>query len=340
MIRKIISLLTLAITLTACSTPSATQRPTQSPTITLTASSPQTLSPSTKEKYIALTNDQDPYVALEAVKKDSEKDTILLRNCHGVTHEIGYVAYKKYKGFTEALRYHNEVCNSGYIHGIIESQFLNSKNVQEDMKTLCKDYKNGSFTAWECLHGLGHGAMYYTTNDLPKSLDLCATLETPFEKSSCINGIFMENFTADQKLHKSNYLKAEDPLFPCSTQAKEHKTDCFFYAPTYYLYLHPNEYAKALDWCQTAEEDYRPICISGVGSETMKQNISQPKLAEALCLQAQENQQQACALGMIGLYINHYGSLTQAQELCKTINQKLKQTCEAQIKSYQSLFSN
>ena len=128
-------------------------------------------------------------------------------------HEIGRAAYEKYGAFGEAMKYQDEICNAGYLHGVIESRLSRSTDVFADMKTMCEEYPPGRLLSGDCYHGLGHGVMYYTANDLPRSLEMCDAFEKSFGRSNCISGVFMENFNADQKLHLSAYLKESDPFF-------------------------------------------------------------------------------------------------------------------------------
>lgn len=39
------------------------------------------------------------------------------------------------------MKYQDEVCNSGYLHGIIEARFSRSDDVFADMKTMCDPYR-------------------------------------------------------------------------------------------------------------------------------------------------------------------------------------------------------
>ena len=149
-----------------------------------------------------------------------ETDEALLRSCHPLVHDIGHAAYEKYGDVAEAMKYQNEVCNSGYLHGIIERRFEESDDILADVNSMCDPYRRGSYLGWQCYHGLGHGVMFYTSNDLPRSLEMCDALERDFDRSNCANGVFMENFSADQKLHVSDYLKESDPFYPCAEQER------------------------------------------------------------------------------------------------------------------------
>ncbi len=154
------------------------------------------------EKYAEIVRDEDPRAALARLGADMEEDDEVLRGCHPVAHEIGHTAYEKYGDFGEAMKFQDEVCNSGYVHGVIEERFAQSDDVLTDMKTMCADYgEAGGYLEWQCYHGIGHGVMYFTSNDLPRALGMCDAFEGAAGRSSCYNGTFMENFGADGNLH-------------------------------------------------------------------------------------------------------------------------------------------
>ncbi|MDQ3014822.1 MAG: hypothetical protein M3Q73_03090 [bacterium] len=291
-----------------------------------------------RDKYVALAQNKNPKIALAALREEIKTNAPLMRSCHGLVHEIGHKAYEIYQDFGEAMKYQDEICNSGYLHGIIESHFSSSTDLFAAMNTVCDKYPTGSFIGWECFHGVGHGVMYFTNDDLPRSIELCTAYQTEFARSHCRNGVFMENFNADQKLHISQYLKALDPFYPCAEQSEENKVYCYSYAPTYYLSIHNNKYEQALDWCKTAEKGYREICATGVGSQAMKENINNPKFVETVCQNEASNFQSSCVYGMIALYINHHGSLEPAQSMCQTLSRNSRSICTEVIKQNVSMF--
>jgi hypothetical protein len=189
--------------------------------------------------------EENPRVALDRIRGEIETDDALSRSCHSLVHEVGREAHEKYGDFGEAMKYRDDLCNSGYLHGIIESKFSQSEDVFADMKAMCGRYEPGRYMSWQCYHGIGHGAMFYTSNDLPRSLEMCDGFEDVFGRSSCANGVFMENFNTEQKAHVSKYLKESDPFYPCAEQAERHKADCYLYAPTYFLDLEGDDYTAA-----------------------------------------------------------------------------------------------
>ena len=289
------------------------------------------------EEFTKLQAEQDPRVALQELRARIKTDEALLRSCHPLVHTLGRVAYAKYSDFGTTLQFQDEICNSGYLHGVIEAHFSQSKDIFQTLDTTCSLYPEGSFTNWECYHGIGHGLMYYTDNDLERSLDLCRAYETQFAQLTCANGVFMENFAADQKTHVSQYLKEDDLFYPCQEQTDQFKPECYMYAPTHYLSMHPNDYSGALEWCEYAEERYVTTCIGGVGSQAMKENMHNPSFVESICVQG-GGYENSCIQGMVGLFVNHHGSLDPARQLCEEMDRNNKGTCYDRVRSMEPLF--
>lgn len=292
-----------------------------------------------KAQLLRTLADNGPQAALDELRERSKVDASVARSCHALAHEIGNRVYEEYQDFAQAAQYQDEICNSGYLHGVIEEHFVAVPDVLAAMQEVCLPYVPGKYLSWECYHGAGHGLMFYTDNDLPKSLELCSNYTSEFARSTCVNGVFMENFNTDQKLHPSAFLKESDPFYPCRTQAAEHQSHCYLYAPTYYLSLHPGDYSGALAWCQEAFGSDAIACTRGVGSQAMKENINSPIAVEASCMEGELYQREPCIQGMVGLYINHYGALEPAHTLCGTMGDSDNKTsCEAAIAASAPLF--
>ena len=291
-----------------------------------------------KDDLLALVRDENPKVALDRLRDGTETDDAILRSCHPLVHEIGRAAYDKYDDFGEAMKYQDEICNAGYLHGVIESRLSQSTDIFADMRTMCEEYPPGRLLSGDCYHGLGHGVMFYTANDLPRSLEMCDSFESSFGRSNCIAGVFMENFNADQKLHLSAYLKESDPFYPCAEQANRHKGSCYVYAPTYYLSLNKEDYVGALEWCGGAEADFRSDCAFGVGRQTIKENLNDPKSVETTCMSGEPEQVSPCIRGMVVLYANHHGSLEPARTLCEQLGPSNRRVCYGTVERLTDLF--
>ena len=295
--------------------------------------------PEARTFFLDLVERKDPGVALATLEDAMSVNPPLADDCHSLVHEIGHAAYEKYGDFSNALSYHNEVCISGYMHGVIESAFSETDNVFESMKLFCGAYPSGKFLSWQCYHGIGHALMYYTNNDILQSLDFCDVYTEPFMQATCSNGVFMENFASDTELHPSAFLNPDDPALLCRNVDEAKKGDCYLYAVKYYLKNNNENYESAFKWCTTVEEPFIQNCVSGIGGEAIKTNISNHTYAETLCNSAPTNEyRRFCIDGMLGLYLSHTGSLTEGKGFCKNLSPLNQDACAEGITYRQYLF--
>lgn len=252
--------------------------------------------------------------ALEYAEGRLASDTAFAKDCHPLMHTLGHAAYKLFGSFAGAQHERGELCNSGYIHGLIEAGFISQDDPNQAMLQTCPAGQSTSFNQWQCFHGLGHGAMYVSNRDAAASLRLCGLLETDFAKDSCNNGVFMELFNlVDHTGHTNSSRIAHTDYSICDTQPERTKSDCYFYAPTTYISLHPGDYDGAAKKCGEVES-YGQSCYLGVGSQIMKDNITEPWIAASFC--GTLAPARTCARGAISLYINHHASSQAAEPLC------------------------
>jgi hypothetical protein len=128
------------------------------------------------------------------------------------------------------------------------------------------------------------------------------------------------------------------PSIPVRSSPERHKPDCYLYAPTYFLNLNHDDYAAALDWCEGAKTSYESTCARGVGGETMKENMNDPKFVETTCMSSGPEKVASCIEGMVGLYINHCSSGEPATELCAELQPSNRRTCYITVQAYAGLF--
>lgn len=291
-----------------------------------------------KDKYISLLDQMNPREVLSLIREDLKKDSKISRYCHGIVHEVGHESFEKYGSFGEAMKYQDELCNSGYLHGIIESSFSDSAEVLSLVNSICDRFEEGKYNSWECYHGIGHGLMFFTENDLNKSLNYCNNIKSKFGLDACVNGVFMENFNTDQNVHVSKFVDSNNWLYPCGSIEGIHKGDCYFYSPTFYLSLNKNKYKESLDLCLKAEGDYIASCVAGVGSQVMKENINDIKYSEKICKLAKRKFVPSCVYGMTSFYIFNFGSLESAGELCKKLSISNRSFCYNAVADNTSMF--
>ncbi len=287
------------------------------------------------DKLKSIVIDKDPGAALDELNVMMENSYVVNRSCHALVHEIGHAAYQKYKDFPTAIGFQDGTCNSGFLHGVIEEHFKNSEAIFSEMKTICTGLDLG-----RCYHGVGHALMFYTGNDLPRSTQAC---EDAYGSTSgrgyCYEGVYMENFNTDQKLHPSDYLKADDPSYPCAEQASAQKPFCYYYAPQYYLSLYPDQYSQALNWCQSLDNAGKVSCVRGVGARLVKQNINRIEFVENECVNGSGEYLRSCIDGVVGFYMNNFDSYDSGVELCKKLSDRTRETCNTSVEARKVLFS-
>lgn len=271
--------------------------------------------------------------AIDHLNEVIEDEPELADLCHGLAHVIGESAFE-HVGYEAALQYENDTCGSGYIHGVVESYLAGVEDIEKEILTLCPP------NAPKCFHGIGHGLMDRSSNDLPGSLALCGKLPERKNKIQCAEGVFMENVEADFVVHPTDYLRADDPFFPCRGQTKINEGVCAFYAPRYFLRLHPRAYTDALAWCETLDEGPKDACVKGVGDVAVKQNITTPLTVQGICDAAVPERRHYCIEGLVSYYIVHYASAGKGRELCPQLEEEHRSACEKIVRESEPFYPN
>ncbi len=282
--------------------------------------------------YEKLVEELDPKAAMEVLAEELKKNPELENTCHGITHDIGHAAFRKY-GFEDALMgFENDICGSGYMHGVTEEYIEGAEDPLAAMVSACpEDYG-------ACFHGIGHGLLLFYEYDIEKATAGCDLFEDVGEQVACSEGVFMQNFASDTGGQEDAVLDPNNPLFPCGEQSDLHKSACYFYAPRYFLSLYPREYEAAMDLCLTAEEEYIGRCVRGVGSATMKQNIDDVEFVEGICLGVPAKYQKDCYGGLVGYFVIHSGSTEKAAKLCPRLDEDFQAVCRGTVKGSEGFF--
>ncbi len=264
---------------------------------------------------------EDPRAALDRLHEILDDEPDLESLCHGLVHEVGHAAYEKV-GFDGALVYEDDLCGSGYIHGIVETHLDNVRDIVAALPTICDP------EAANCFHGIGHGLMYKLDNDLPRSVELCGTYDKNFQRIQCAEGVFMETYDSETRFHASEYLQEDDPFFACRGLDPVNEGVCAFYATRYFLKVHPREYEGAIDWCMTDVPDGpRDACIKGVGDSAMKQNINDPLFVERLCMTVPDDKRRYCIEGLVSYVIVHEASAEAGERVCPMLREEHRASC-------------
>jgi hypothetical protein len=268
-----------------------------------------------RDQVVAKLNQTDPAQALALLQQTVDSHPDIARICHPIAHDLGHAALEKYAyNFKKAVSFQDGVCGNGYLHGVVEHAVLHAPDPEQALHTLCAPELDGS-----CLHGIGHGAMFVAAMDLPKALAFCDWFKLPTQRTSCAEGVFMQNFEVGVPgVKSSSWLKASDPMYPCAQQPTRYQGSCYYYAPQYYLSLHAGKYADGLAWCRTAGTSAAvTACTMGMGSRTMKYNIDRVAFSEAQCAtETERSLRDVCVRGLTSYYMVHFNDPKAGMRLC------------------------
>lgn len=294
-----------------------------------------------KNRFEKIVNDSDPKEAIRLLREESSKNEKTQALCHDVLHVIGHTAYGKYGSFKEAVKYQEDFCNSGYIHGLFESYFKSTESSSLNLSEQCWSYGKNKrlFDLWQCYHGIGHGLMYLTGGDLDKSLQMCKDdLQDLQAVANCKNGVYMEVFNSEVLAKEKSFVDSKKPFATCS-QRKTSKGDCYIYAPTYFSQTLEMSYEDIFKECSKTEIGYKYVCIEGVGAEMLKRNMSDLSSVFDLCKKAGEYMsQEACVSGVVNMYMNQEGSYTAGEEICKIAPESYQDFCYKTVKKREMFF--
>ena len=271
-------------------------------------------------------------------------DTKKLRWCHELMHYIGWEMYQDTQSMNNAFFLASGLCDSGMYHGIVE-EYINQANLVYDaMETIevisqhaCTDaFSNQQIPLAMkgiCYHGLGHGFMFITENNLPLSLQYC-DLVPAGNRQACYAGTFMENIQSKQVgrffNHPSKYITRDDPDYPCSILDDTHKDYCYRYQGVYNVTRTNADFKKSFELCKDVLPEYQDRCFWGVGGNIPAPDSSSSIAAEKckLAIGVDPRAYEQCILGaMIFLIQIHLGDADTAAEFCEITKESHKEIC-------------
>lgn len=291
--------------------------------------------------FSGLTQNKGIAAAFTLLRAEYPKNTYVQSQCHPLAHVIGNAAAKLYPDVSEAYTRGDSFCWSGYYHGVLEGVIgkIGYSNLGNEMNNICAGLRTAriySFDHYNCVHGLGHGVMAVTNNELFQSLETCDVLQDSWERISCWSGAFMENVIIDNKNHYTKYLKPEEPLYPCNTVQEQYKGTCYLMQTSYMLKVTLGDFQKVFDLCGQAEEAYRATCYQSLGRDASGRSLSNVEQTKATCSLGKDFFQRSnCIVGAVKDFISYFHSDTQAKELCASLDgQDLQKVCKDTAESY------
>jgi plastocyanin len=268
------------------------------------------------------------------------KSDYVRSQCHPLTHVIGHATAELYPKVSDAYAKGDAFCWSGYYHGVMETivEEIGRENITKQLDSICANIpgkENYNFDYFNCVHGLGHGLMAILDNKLFDSLTLCDSLVGQWEKSSCYGGVFMENVMVDNKNHFSEYLKPEDPLYPCNAVEEKYKNQCYLMQSSYMLKVTNWDFVKVFALCREADKGHEHTCFQSIGRDASGQSLSNIEKTKTTCeLGADYNERSNCIIGAVKDFISYYHDDKEAKGLCTAVAEDIKLICTNTATAY------
>ncbi len=284
--------------------------------------------------YQDLVHGSGVQTAFTELKGAYETDEFIKTNCHQITHVIGRAAVDLYGDIPESYSQGDNFCWSGYYHGAMEAVVaeIGPDKILDEADEICSsvsEEQEQSFYHYNCVHGLGHGFMGVLENELFESLETCDTLGDRWERESCYGGVFMENIMSDiNPGNKTEYLKADEPLYPCTEVGSKYKTQCYTMQTSYALQKQDGDFGKVFELCGSVEDEYRPMCYQSLGRDASGQTASDATKTKENCMLGEDDEARLnCVIGAAKDFVSYYHSDTQAKEFCESLDRDLRETC-------------
>ncbi len=296
--------------------------------------------------YEGLVKHESIPFAFADIKVRAEENSYVKSQCHPITHSIGHAAAEIYPDILDAFSHGDSYCWSGYYHGLLE-EIIDRKGTEKtlaELNTICSRIPGKdvySFDYYNCVHGLGHGLMGSSGQNLFEALVMCDNLSGEWERLSCYGGVFMENIIIENKGGSTAYLKASDPVYPCNAVGERYKQICYLMQTSYMLKVSDYNFSTVFDLCSKVEGVYKATCYQSLGRDASGNSSSNKDQTQATCYLGRDfDQRSNCIIGAVKDFVSYYHDNTEANNLCNSLTPDLSTMCLDTVASYYQTFQN
>ncbi|MBI4022475.1 MAG: hypothetical protein HY372_03885 [Candidatus Andersenbacteria bacterium] len=276
---------------------------------------------------------------LELLAQNEQYPEVYAR-CHEVTHYLARHEFAQVNNAPQAYAACDSTCHGGCYHGVMEAHLKNLAG-QADQPTLAQHFTvmcgqlddyDRPILYYECLHGLGHAAMFVTDTDLHRSLAMCDLLPDEDSQGRCYSGVFMENSSSSTNLdHPSRYLKADDPNYPCNNLAERYQQICYRYQSSHFALLANHNWDAVGQLCAGVPTKYQSDCFRTIGTNQVG-FTRDLRVWAANCAKMPPDQQAICTKGVItSLAYRFVGETQTAEDFCHLAKPEHQQSCLIQL---------
>lgn len=277
--------------------------------------------------------------AMQRLEQIAELSPEVRRDGHVFAHAIGLAAFSTAEEVGRTFGECSPAFQSGCYHGVIQSYFADhvERHGAEHLdaatvNALCANYRDDPSDRWQlfqCAHGIGHGLTMVFDHHLPRALQGCDLILSPWEREGCYGGAFMENIVqathphheigrpqvasgaspdeAGGHAHHGDHsaaaaepfkaLDPADPLYPCSVLDERYLHSCYQMQTSAILFFNQGRMEPALRACDTAPERFRPACYQSLGRDISSYTLQDHAEAVRLCSQGDARFRPFCHAG-------------------------------------------
>lgn len=272
--------------------------------------------------------------------KDNENHQEVYARCHEVTHYLSRFEYEKLGSISKVYASCDSTCHGGCYHGTLEAYLKEQTeksgfDLSGSFSTICgkaQDYQK-PLEFNECLHGMGHAAMFVTDMELKDSLALCDTISDQANKERCFTGAFMENSSSSTSFdHRSKYIKADDPFYPCNSLEEKYQPLCWQYQSSYFSIISNQDWRKVADLCLQIPLQYQERCIRTIGTNQVGFTRSLPKMKEDCDVMPISVFEDICVAGVVASMAYRFvGNMQIMIDFCAIVDSDHRESCFRQI---------
>ena len=274
------------------------------------------------------------------VFKENEEYPEVYARCHEVTHYLSRFEYEKQGSIAKVYAQCDSTCHGGCYHGTMEA-YLKKKtneanfNLNSQFAKICgteNDYQK-PIEFNECVHGMGHAAMFVTEMELKQSLKLCDTIENQERKERCYTGVFMENSSSSTSFdHASIYIKKDDPFYPCNSLETKYQALCWQYQSSYFSIISNQDWQKVASLCLQIPTKYQDRCFRTIGTNQVGFTSVLEVMKKDCDLMPSENFKNICVAGVVSsLSYRFVGDMQKMIDFCSLADSQNKESCFKQI---------
>lgn len=287
---------------------------------------------------------QSPGDLLKSIQNNGDADPKLRLSCHPIVHALGREIFRLKGNIHDAFMSCDQTCHSGCYHGAVE-RFLRgdeahlARHVTQDeiarKAAAACDPKAPLRVYFQCLHGLGHAIMYFTENQIDKSLAACDSLPDSWSREVCYGGVFMENVFSSNP-EKRN-VSATDYHYPCNEVVPKYRGACYL-MQTWRMQEMGLATELLFDECAKAGR-FETECAQSIGrdlSNAARGGDSRP--AAEQCERAEGEPRRACIRGVVYALIDNTWDTSYAAPFCSALRDEDSAYCNQESKDYLRMF--